>query len=449
TTQVTGNCGWSPAPIVPERRADFMADAAFLGKGLAFDWSSMAEFLQRLPPRAQNLAQLVGHVTVRTAAMGVEDRPPSPAELDRMRRLVAESMQAGACGFSTGLVYPPSAYAQTDEIAELARVAAQHGGGYHTHMRNEGAHIFESIQEAAEIGRRSGARVQISHLKVSGRQHWGKAREVLDLIARLRAEGVDIQADQYPYPAASSGLKSLLPNWAHEGGTEALVRRLEQPGSRDQIRAELLEGMSEAGFMKIARWSDVMIAESPSRPAWNGLQLDEIGQQQGKLPVDAMLDLLLADYAKTLAIFFTIGVEDMLTILRDPHVSVGSDGIITSIPGQPDPTKPHPRYYGTFARVLGKYAREEPVLTLPQAVRKMTSLPADALGLKDRGRIAPGQAADLVLFDPARVLDRATYKQPQQYPLGIDLVLVNGVVVARDGRETGATPGQILRRRVP
>ncbi len=446
TTQVTGNCGWSPAPILPERRRDFVENAAFVDSGLDYDWESMGDFLGSLPSLAVNMAQLVGHVTVRCAAMGVEDRPATDAEMETMRTLVGRSMEEGAFGFSTGLVYPPSAYAGTDEIVELTRVAAAHGGAYHTHMRDEGQGVFESVREAAEIGRRSGTHVQISHLKIHGKNWWGRAGELLSLIDDLRGEGVSICCDQYPYPAGSSGLKSLLPNWTHDGGNAALLQRLGNPQQRDQIRAEMLEGMSGQGFMKIAQWSDVMIADSPKNPVLNGQSLEEIGTRDGKLPVDAMLDLLLDDFAKTLAIFFTIGVEDMVTIMKHPNIVIGSDGIVTTRPGQEDLTKPHPRYYGTFPRVLGKYAREEGVLSLPDAVRKMTALPAEALSMRGRGRIAEGYAADLVVFDPGLVIDRATYKQPQQSPAGIGDVLVNGVPVVREGRETGATPGQILRR---
>jgi N-acyl-D-aspartate/D-glutamate deacylase len=446
TTQVTGQCGWSPAPILPAQRRTFVENASFIDSGLDYAWDTMAEFLARLPPLAVNVAQLVGHVAVRCAAMGMEDRPPTAQELERMRGLVAQSMEGGAFGFSTGLVYPPSAYAQTDEIAALAAEAGRFGGAYHTHMRNEGEHLFESVREAAEVGRRAGTRVHISHLKISGRRFWGRAAELLALLEELRGAGVALNWDQYPYPAGSSGLKSLLPNWAHEGGTGALIARLEQPGPRDQIRAEMLEGMSEHGFMKIAAWSDVMIADSPRQPALNGLNLQEIGEREGKLAVDAMLDLLLQDYAKTLAIFFTIGVEDMERILAHPGTTIGSDGIITTVPGRPDLTKPHPRYYGTFPRVLGRFGRERGLLTLPQAVHKMTGLPARQLGLADRGTVAPGMAADLVVFDPARVLDTATYREPQQHPVGIDEVLCNGVAVVSGGALTGAAPGTILRR---
>ena len=446
TTQVTGQCGWSPAPIGPAHRKTFVENASFLDTGLEYRWDTMGEFLAALPPLAVNLAQLVGHVAVRCAVMGMADRAPGAHELEAMRRLVAQSMEGGAFGFSTGLVYPPSAYGQVDEIAELAQVAAGHGGGYHTHMRNEGERLFEAVREAAEVGRRSGARVHISHLKISGKAHWGHAAELLALLAELRAAGVFINWDQYPYPAGSSGLKSLLPNWCHEGGTEALIGRLTDAGQREQIRAEMLEGMSEHGYMKIASWSDVMIADSPRNPAYNGVNLQDIGQREGKLAVDAMLDILLQDYAKTLAIFFTIGVEDMERILAHPDTTIGSDGIITTVPGQPDLTKPHPRYYGTFPRVLGRYAREQKLLPLPLAVHKMTGLPARQLGLADRGLIAPGLAADLVVFDPATVIDRATYQQPQQDPLGIDEVIVNGVPIVHAGHTTGATPGAILRR---
>jgi N-acyl-D-amino-acid deacylase len=446
TTQVTGQCGWSPAPILPGHRKTFVENASFLDSGIDYRWDSMADFLAAMPPLSINLAQLVGHVAVRCAVMGMEDRPPRPEELEHMRQLVDASMQGGAFGFSTGLVYPPSAYGELDEIAALAEVSARHGGGYHTHMRNEGERLFEAVREAAEIGRRSGARVHISHLKISGKAHWGRADELLALLRELREGGVFINWDQYPYPAGSSGLKSLLPNWAHEGGTARLIARLQHAGERDQIRAEMLEGMSEAGYMKIAAWSDVMIADSPRNPAYNGFSLQEIGQREDKLAVDAMLDILLQDLAKTLAIFFTIGVQDMERILADPDTTIGSDGIITTVPGQPDLTKPHPRYYGTFPRILGRYAREEQLLSLPQAVHKMTGLPARQLGLSDRGRIAPGLAADLVVFDAATVIDRATYKEPQQDPLGIDEVIVNGVSVVSGGKHTGATPGTLLRR---
>jgi N-acyl-D-aspartate/D-glutamate deacylase len=446
TTQVTGQCGWSPAPILPEHRKMFVENASFLDSGIDYRWDTMADFLAALPPLAINVAQLVGHVAVRCAVMGMEDRPPRPEEQEHMQRLVAESMEGGAFGFSTGLVYPPSAYGKLDEIAALARVAADYGGGYHTHMRNEGQHLFDAVREAAEVGRRSGARVHISHLKISGKNYWGHADELLALLRELRAEGVFLNWDQYPYPAGSSGLKSLLPIWAHEGGTDVLMARLQRPSERDQIRAELLEGMGATGVLKIAAWSDVMIADSPKQPVYNGLNLQEIGEREGKLAVDSMLDMLLLDYAKTLAIFFTIGVEDMERILADPDTTIGSDGIITTVPGQPDPTKPHPRYYGTFPRVLGRYAREQKLLPLPLAVHKMTGLPARQLGLADRGRIAPGLAADLVVFDPATILDRATYKQPQQDPVGIDEVIVNGVSIVSGGKTTGATPGTILRR---
>ena len=446
TTQVTGNCGWSPAPLSSKHRQLFLDNASFFDSGLSYDWESIGGFLSQLPPLALNVAQLVGHVTVRCAVMGMEDRPPAKAELSAMKALVADAMAEGAFGFSTGLVYPPSAYGDTEEIAELAGVAAGFGGGYHTHMRDEGRNIMEAVREAAAIGKRSGARVHISHLKLHGRPMWGKAGELLALIETLGREGVSIHCDQYPYPAGSSGLKSLLPNWCHEGGPRALMERLEHPEQRDRIRAEMLEGMSEAGYMKIAQWSDVMISDSPTRPGINGMNLQEIGERENKLAADAMLDVLLADYAKTLAIFFTIGVQDMEQILSHPDISIGSDGILTTVPGKEGATLPHPRYYGTFPRVLGKYARETSLLSLPMAVRKMTALPAAALGLTDRGRVAAGCHADIVVFDPATVMDRATYKAPHQFPVGIHEVLVNGEAVVSAGEVTGATPGAILRR---
>ena len=445
TTQVTGQCGWTPAPILDKFRKAFIDNASFLDSGLAYDWSSFAEYMDKLPSFSVNVAQLVGHVAVRSAAMGIANRAPSEAELATMRSLVAEAMDAGAFGFSTGLIYPPSSFGKTDEIVELAKVAAAKGGGYFTHMRDESLGIWDAVREAADVGKAAGCRVQISHLKLSGQASWGKADQLLRLLDDLRAEGLQILADQYPYPAGSSGLKSVLPQWALEGGTDDLIARLENASTRDQIRAEVLEGMSERGYMKIGTWEDVMIAESPSNPANAGHTLVELGQRDNKLPVDVMLDMVLADYAKTLAIFFSIGVDDMRLIMADPNVCIGSDGIITSKAGVVDQSKPHPRYYGTFPRVLGRYAREENLFSLPEAVRKMTSLSADALGLKDRGRIAEGQWADLVIFQPDSVRDTATYKDPINHPAGVNSVFVNGTPVVMNQEVTGETPGAMLR----
>jgi N-acyl-D-amino-acid deacylase len=445
TTEVTGNCGFSPAPVVPERETIFRENVSFVDSGLAYDWRIFDEFLERLPPLGPNMAPLVGHTTVRCGAMGVEDHAPTPAELEHMQALVEEAMQAGAFGFSTGLIYPPACYARMDEVAELARVAARHGGGYYVHMRDEADGVLDSLRENIAVGERSGAHVQISHLKVGGAQNWGRAGEALALLDEALARGVRLHCDQYPYNAASTGLKVILPPWTYVGGSEALVARLRDGATRARIRAEVLRDMA-GHFMRMSGWEQAMISESPSQPALAGLNLAELGARTGTEPVDALLDLLIADRAKTLAVYFLMDEGDVRRILAHPQVAIGSDGIYFGRPGDLHSGRPHPRYFGTFPRVLGRYARDEGVLALPEAVRKMTALCADIVGLGDRGRIREGLAADLVVFDPATILDGADYLDPFRPPTGIDTVLVNGTPVVREGRATGATPGRVLRR---
>ena len=445
TTVVTGNCGFSPAPVVPERLTLLQEVCSFLDSGLDYGWRSYAEFLNALPPAAVNIVPLVGHVTVRCGVMGVEERPPKPKELVAMQAMIAEAMEAGAHGLSTGLIYPPSCYGDAGEITQLAKIAAKYGGGYFTHMRDEGAGVLDSIAETITIARNAGAYAQISHLKVTNPSNWGLAGKVLDLIDRARAEGIALTCDQYPYTAASTGMKTLLPQWVHEGGSESLVERLRDKPTRKKIRAETLKSIAD-GSARVAKWEDAVVADSPSNPAFAGMNLEEIGTRENKKPVDALLDLLIADHAKTLGIYFCMDERDVFEIMRHPAVAIGSDGLFLGVPGRPDPTRPHPRHFGTFPRVVGRYTREQPVLKLPDAVRKMTSLPADILTLRDRGLIEAGYAADVVVFDPATVIDTATYQDPRRAPIGIDAVLVNGVPVVLEGRVTEATPGQIIRR---
>jgi N-acyl-D-aspartate/D-glutamate deacylase len=287
--------------------------------------------------------------------------------------------------------------------------------------------------------------VQISHLKVANKANWGRAKEVLALIDRVRAEGVALTADQYPYTASSTGLKTLLPQWAHDGGSLALVARLNDPAVRARIRAEVLATMG-AGTIRIATWDDAIVSDSPSHPELAGLTLAVAGQKLDRQPVEALFDLLAADHARTLGIFLSMDEEDLRAIMRHPAVGIGSDGIFLGVPGRPDRTKPHPRYFGTFPRVAGKYARDEAVLTLPEAVHKMTGLSARILGLKERGLLRPGFAADVVVFDPKTVADTATFDKPHQAPTGIEAVIVNGVVTVHDRKLTGGVGGRVLKR---
>jgi N-acyl-D-amino-acid deacylase len=447
TTLVTGNCGLSPAPLGTAHRQAVLDAVDTLDSGLVYDWPTFGAFLDRMPPLGLNAATLVGHGTVRVAVLGDESRAPRPDELERMAALVDEAMAAGAFGLSTGLFGPPSGYAATDEVVALARVAARHGGAYHTHMRDEGVQIEDAVREALGIGARARCAVQISHLKISSLDRWGRAGDLLATIDEARRRGVRVACDQYPYHASSGGLRHHLPTWVHAGGLPALLGRIREPTTRARLRYDLLEGMAKSGVsMRFYRWDLTRVSESPTRPEYAGLTLAEIGAREGKAPVDALLDLLLADCGRTGGIYFHISEDDVCTIMRDPHVGVGSDGLYTGRPGQPGRGRPHPRHFGTFPRVLGRYARDEGVLTLAEAVRKMTSLSADALGLADRGRIRVGAAADLVVFDPATIADRATFETPHMAPRGIGAVVVNGAPVVLDGEPTGVAPGRILRR---
>lgn len=448
TTVVNGNCGLSPAPFDPARLAAHRDIMASLDSGLDYRWPTLGAFLDDHPPCGVNVCQLVGHHAVRCAVMGMAPRAPTAGELDRMRAHVDAAMRAGAFGLSTGLFGPPGGHADADEVVALAGVAAHHGGGYFTHMRNEGARVTAAIDEAIDIGRRAGAAVQISHLKVSDPGHHGIAPDLLARIHAARDDGLDIHCDQYPYAASSGGLRFRLPPWAQAGETGEILARLRDPSARERLRHDLEEGMARDRIsMRIYDWSQVRIGMSPTRPEVVGLTLAALGERDGKRPADALLDLLLADRLATRGIYFHMSEADVRAIMRDPLVAIGSDGLYTGLPGQPDHSNPHPRHYGTFARVLGHYVREEGVLGLADAVRKMTALPAHILGLADRGILTAGAAADLAVLDPEGITDRATFDHPHREAEGVDDVIVNGVAVLRDGRATGAVPGQVLRHR--
>jgi N-acyl-D-amino-acid deacylase len=445
TTEVVGNCGFSPAPVTDEFREDLRGFALYLPPGMDFSWRSMREYLRRYEQAgvALNVVQLVGHGTLRIAAMGFARRPPTAREQAHMERLMDESMSDGAAGLATGLIYAPGSFAATDEIVGIARRAgARRGGFYASHIRGEGATLLDAVAEAIQVGREGRLPVQVSHIKAAGRPHWGRVKEALGLIDAARAEGLDVRADVYPYTASSTTLRTLLPDWALEGGIEAMLRRLADPAARARIRAELTAG---SGILtRGLAWDDIMVAYAPSRPDAEGRRLSEIGAAWGKDPLDAAFDLIVAEHGKGYMILFQLDEADLRRALVHPHVMIGSDGSSLATEGELAQGKPHPRSYGTFPRVLGRYAREEGVLSLPEAVRKMTALPADRLGLADRGMLREGARADVVAFDAARVADRATYEDPHRYAAGVEHVLVNGRVVVEGGEHTGALPGRVL-----
>ncbi|HEX9914946.1 MAG TPA: D-aminoacylase [Candidatus Bathyarchaeia archaeon] len=440
TTEVIGNCGNSAAPMseeLQEYRRRYMT--AMMGDDQVYTWETMADYMglvERIGV-AFNVATLVGHGTLRQNAVGNEDREPTDGEMAEMVRLLRESMEAGAWGLSTGLIYPPSVYAGTDELVALAGVAAEYGGLYSTHIRGEGDTLIEAVREAVEIGRRAGASVQVSHFKACGSKNWGKTADTLRMVEEVRSEGVDVTFDQYPYTASSTGLTSILPRWVQEGGADRLLERLKDPKVRDRIRAEPTEEMED--------WSRLVVVQATKSPGYEGQSIQEIASREGSEPLDSVCDLLVKEGAQVMIVLHEMVEEDVVRVMRSPLGTVGSDGRAVSFGGVFGRSMVHPRFYGTFPRVLGKYVREG-VLSLPEAVRKMSGANAQRLGLPDRGLVREGFRADLVVFDPDTVNDEATYTEPHRYPSGIPYVIVNGVPVVENGEHTGAIPGRVLRK---
>jgi N-acyl-D-amino-acid deacylase len=374
--------------------------------------------------------------------MGTDRRPPTSAELERMKMLVARAVSDGAVGFSTGLQYVPGTYAETPEIVELVRAAARQGGLYATHLRNEGTELEKAVAEAIAIGEAASCPVEISHLKVDSPRRWGASDRALGMIDDARERGIDVRADQYAYTAASSSLGIRLPSWVLEGGQDAINSRLDDPATWEKIKAETIALFTERGFTDL---SFAVVASYPEEPSYHGKSIRQIAETvKGSGSVDAQLEVVrtMMRAGGASMVYHLMSEDDITRIMRHPHVSFASDSWVLA-PGQ---GVPHPRGYGNTARVLGRYVRELAVIPLEEAIRKMTSLPADHFGFAGRGRITSGAAADLVIVDRATVRDPATYDRPHQYAAGIRHVLVNGVLVVKDGEFTGARPGQIVKR---
>jgi dihydroorotase/N-acyl-D-amino-acid deacylase len=419
TTALGGPDGNGPWPLAPYLDS---AQAAGLGMNVAF---------------------LAGHNTIRREVMGMANRAPTAEELARMRQLVAQAMEEGAFGLSTGLRYVPGAFATTDEVVELARVAAEHGGIYTSHLRDEGMRLLDGVAEALEIGRRAGIPVVLTHHKVVGKPMWGSSERTLAMLDSARAAGTDVMADQYPYTATHTGISVLVPSWALAGGDSAFLRRLETPALRDSIVRGIIWNLeNDRGGGDLSR---VQFARVEWDGTLEGRTLRDWAEREGRPSTSATGAELVIEAIRrggANAIYHVLDEGDVERIMRHPHTAIASDGRLAEL-GE---GHPHPRWYGTFPRVLGRYVRERGVLTLEEAVRKMTTLPADRLGLADRGRIAEGAWADLVVFDPETVADRATFEDPHQYPDGIPYVIVNGVPVVDGGQFTDARPGKVLRR---
>jgi dihydroorotase/N-acyl-D-amino-acid deacylase len=447
TTEILGE-SQSAAPVQGPAAAEF--DLALARYGLKRDWTTFGEYFARLERQgiSVNIASYVGSGQVRACVMGNVDRAPTPPQLTKMKELVAQAERDGTIGLSSGLIYPPNMYAKTDELVELAQVVAPYGGIYATHIRGEGAHGLDAIREAIEISEKAHLPAHIFHFKVDGRANWGHMADQVKLIQGARDRGVDITADQYPYIASMTGLEMCLPPKYLEGTSDEVVARLREPKARVEIRKAIASGLPgwEANEVKsVGGWHGVLVAsvQKPENKPYEGKRMDEVAKMMGKDPVDALCDLLISEGGTADAIYFCMSDADVRLALEQPWVGVGSDGTAVS-PDMVFAGRPHPRFYGSFPRVLGYYVREQKALSLPDAVRKMTSLAAQITGLTDRGLLRPGMAADIIIFDPATVSDKATYENPSQYPTGISYVIVNGVVVIDRGQHTGAKPGRVL-----
>jgi dihydroorotase/N-acyl-D-amino-acid deacylase len=396
-----------------------------------------------------NFATFVGATQVRRVVIGAADRPATADELARMTALVDTAMRQGALGLSTSLIYAPAIYASTEELVELARAARRHGGVYATHIRNEGERIDEALDEALRIAREADIPVEVWHLKVAGRPSWGRMPHVLARIDSARAAGVDITADQYPYTASATSLGASIPAWAHDGGRDSLLARLRDPARRRAIRDTILHGVARGELMyRGAGGADgILIASvyADSLRPLQGRRVGEIARERRADPLETLFDILVADDARTGAIYFSMNEDDLRAAMMKDWVAVNTDYSGVAPDGPFADIRPHPRAYGAFTRILGRYVRELGLVSLEQAVRKMTSLAAQRVGLRDRGALRPGAFADITVFDPLTVSDRATFEDPHQPSVGITHVFVNGQPVLRDGALTAARPGRGLR----
>ena len=447
TLEVMGE-GWSMGPVNEAMRklaGERQGDVKY-----PIEWTTLGEYLALLERRgiALNVASFIGATTVRQHELGEGDVDPSPDQLKRMRALVRQAMEEGALGVGTSLIYPPAAFAETDELVALTTEAAQCGGSYISHMRSEGDRLLESIDELIEISRRSGAPAEIYHLKQVGRANWNKLEAAIARVEAARASGLKITADMYTYTAGGTALAASMPPWVQDGGTEAMLQRLGDPAVVERIKREMLEpGKNWENLYLHAGPEGVLLANitEPSLKPLIGKTVAEVAKMRGVSPEQAVIDLVRADQGRSGALYFLMNEDNVRKQMAIPWVSFGSDAEAAAPEGVFLKSSTHPRAYGNFARLLGKYVRDEKAAPLADVVRRLTSLPADNLGLRDRGRLAPGMAADVVIFDPATIADHATFAKPMQYATGVRDVFVNGTHVLRDGEPTGAKPGRFVR----
>jgi len=448
TTEITGE-GESIAPLndrILKEQEDFNRRYK-----LTVDWRTLRQYFSRLEKQGSglNLGTFVGATQIREYVIGYDDRPPTPAELEQMRKLVAEAMKDGALGVSTSLQYVPARFAKTDEIVELAKVAHQYGGIYITHQRSEANAIDDSMKEVFEIARRANIPAEIWHFKTAYKKNWGRMPEMLRRIEAARRQGLKITANVYPYVAGSTSLSACLPPWALEGGTDRMIARLKDPQTRARLKREITTDAKdwENIYLGSGGPGGILIASVVNRELenWQGKRLSEVASAQNKEQLDALLDFIIADHGQTGAIFFMMQESDMQAALKSPFVSICTDNGARATDGPLAGSKSHPRGWGTYPRILGRYVRDQHLMPLEFAIHKMTGLPASNVGLKNRGLLREGYFADITIFDPKTVIDRATFEAPNQYPVGINFVIVNGQIEVDKGRRTSALAGRVLR----
>ena len=451
TTEITGE-GTSIAPLNERTlKEDFGGQAAH--RGVTIDWRTLAEYFARLERQthpAINLGTFVGAGTIRNYVIGKDERPATAAEMAEMKRLVAQAMEQGALGVSSSLQYVPDRFASTDELVELATVAAKYGGIYITHQRSEGVKIFESVDEVITIAERAKIPAEFFHLKTAYKANWGKMPDVLARIRAARARGLDITANQYPYVRASNGLDACLPIWVREGGKEKMIARLKDPMQRERIKREMDDPIGvgwENQWFGSGGGNGILLTTvlTAELKQYEGKTLTEIGRMMGTDPRDAVMDLVIADRGESSVVTSIMAEEDVRLALKDPLVAVGTDSPAMAEDGPLSDTKSHPRAWGSFPRILGKYVRDEQLLTLEEAIRKMTSRAAIRVGIADRGILRAGMMADIAIFDPATIRDVSTFDDPSHYSTGMKYVLVNGRAVVADGKITKERPGRPLR----
>jgi N-acyl-D-amino-acid deacylase len=448
TLEVLGE-GWSMGPLTGAMKEEMLEQQGDIKYEI--EWTTLDEYLQHLVRRgvSPNVASFVGATTVRIHVMGYEDRLPTPDELERMRGLVQQAMEDGALGLSSALIYSPACYAAPDELVALAEIAARYDGLYISHIRNEGGRLVEAIDELIEVARRTGVAAEIYHLKVSGQSNWHKLGQAVAKIEAARAEGLRITADMYTYPASSTGLDATMPPWVQEGGHRAWVERLKDPAIRERVKQEMItpgDGWDNS-YLAAGSPQNILLVRFKNdvlKPL-TGKTLGEVATMRGKSPEETAMDLVIEDDSNVGCVFFTMSEENIRRQIGLPWVSFGSDGASLATAGVFLKSGTHPRAYGTFARLLGRYVREEEVISLAEAIRRLTWLPAQNLKLQRRGVLSAGYFADVVVFDPPTIQDHATFDNPHQYATGMVHVFVNGAPVLHDGEHTGATPGHVVR----